>query len=241
MLFTLFHKQTNNNRSHPKEKVVVTQRAAPYKLYERFPRVALGHTKLDNTLLSEVLDSRVSSRAFAAAKQISATDIALLSLSAMNEKSRTQVTEVTPPRRRNAPSGGGLYPLELYWAIRNVEGIESGMYHYNLSEHSLEKIGGEVEIQAFAESFIQEWTAEAQAWAVFTAVWDRVIPHYGEYTYRNTLLEAGHVAQNMLLSATAQKIGACPVVGFFNEEVDEVLNITLDNEDSLYIVALGKV
>src|ERR687884_136468 len=41
---------------------------------------------------------------------------------------------------RPVPSAGALYPLELYIAVENVEGIPDGLHHYNVREHSLERL-----------------------------------------------------------------------------------------------------
>jgi SagB-type dehydrogenase family enzyme len=38
--------------------------------------------------------------------------------------------------RRFAPSGGGLYPSELYIYLK-IDGLPSGVYHYNAASHSL--------------------------------------------------------------------------------------------------------
>ena len=33
--------------------------------------------------------------------------------------------------KKNIPSGGGLHPLETYAVVRNVEGLENGIHHYD--------------------------------------------------------------------------------------------------------------
>jgi SagB-type dehydrogenase family enzyme len=41
---------------------------------------------------------------------------------------------------RTTPSGGSLYPTELYFLSFNVKGIESGMYFYNPLNNSAIKL-----------------------------------------------------------------------------------------------------
>lgn len=44
---------------------------------------------------------------------------------------------------KTSPSGGGRHPTEAYLQVFDVEGVESGAYHYSVKEHALERLGGE--------------------------------------------------------------------------------------------------
>jgi len=41
---------------------------------------------------------------------------------------------------RTAPSAGALYPVENYLVVNRVEGIEPGIYHWNLWSRKLELV-----------------------------------------------------------------------------------------------------
>ncbi|MFP3359408.1 SagB/ThcOx family dehydrogenase, partial [Planococcus sp. SIMBA_143] len=41
---------------------------------------------------------------------------------------------------KTSPSGGSRHPIEIYPCIMNVEGVESGLYHYSVENHELELI-----------------------------------------------------------------------------------------------------
>jgi SagB-type dehydrogenase family enzyme len=62
---------------------------------------------------------------------------------------------------------------------------------------------------------------------------------YGQRGYRFTLLEAGHVGQNLVLAATALGLGSVAVGGFFDCRVEELLSVDGVNESALYAVAVG--
>ena len=62
---------------------------------------------------------------------------------------------------------------------------------------------------------------------------------YGLRGYRFALLEAGHVAQNLLLAATALGLAAVPLGAFFDRRADVFLRLDGVNESTLYTIAVG--
>ena len=73
---------------------------------------------------------------------------------------------------------------------------------------------------------------------IFTAVWERTASKYGDFSYILSLLEAGHMAQNILLIATALGVCARPIGGFNDAAVKETLDIDNWEEQTVYTVAL---
>jgi SagB-type dehydrogenase family enzyme len=82
---------------------------------------------------------------------------------------------------------------------------------------------------------------EANVCFVLSAIFQRTRWKYRERTYRYVLLEAGHIAQNLCLAATAMGLGACPVGAFFDDDLNALLELDGRDEAALYIVAVGKV
>jgi SagB-type dehydrogenase family enzyme len=72
------------------------------------------------------------------------------------------------------------------------------------------------------------------------AVFGRTRFKYGLRGYRFALLEAGHVAQNVVLTATALGLAAVPLGGFYDRPTDEFLGLDGVNESTLYTIALGR-
>ena len=73
------------------------------------------------------------------------------------------------------------------------------------------------------------------------AIFQRLRWKYRERTYRYALLEAGHVGQNLYLTATALGLGACAVGAFLDDELNGLLGLDGEQEAALYIIAVGKV
>ena len=62
---------------------------------------------------------------------------------------------------------------------------------------------------------------------------------YGYKAYPFSYLEAGHLAQNILLAAAGSQINACPVGGFVDQALVDLLDLTGD-EIPVYVIAAGR-
>jgi SagB-type dehydrogenase family enzyme len=140
---------------------------------------------------------------------------------------------------RSAPSGGALYPLELYVVAAAVAGLEPALYHYDPLRDVLERIRGVRRRELAGLTPYDELVVPSAAVVAISAVFWRSRFKYGPRAYRFALLEAGHVAQNYLLAATALGLSACPVGGFFDRDVDALLGIDGLYEASLYLLPVG--
>jgi SagB-type dehydrogenase family enzyme len=139
---------------------------------------------------------------------------------------------------RAAPSGGALYPLEISVAARRVDGLDSGLYHFDPLDDVLEVVRREPPAVAAATPFA-EAAGTAAAVIVVSAVFWRSRFKYGLRGYRFVLLEAGHVSQNVLLAATSLGLGAVPLGGFYDRRVDELLGVNGVDESALYLICIG--
>ena len=81
-----------------------------------------------------------------------------------------------------------------------------------------------------------EVLASSAAVVLVTGVFWRSRFKYGDRAYRFTLLEAGHVGQNVVLAATALGLASVPIGGFFDRRADAFLGIDGLHEASLYLV-----
>ncbi len=143
---------------------------------------------------------------------------------------------------RPVPSGGGLYPLEQYIICRRIGGLGPGIYHYNVLGHLLECVDeGAMPAKLLSDLFLcQPYVAQSAFVLVLTAVFDRSLWKYRDRGYRYLLFEAGHVAQNSNLVATALGLGSLNLGGFFDADVAEILKLDIEEEAPLYAIAFGK-
>ncbi len=143
---------------------------------------------------------------------------------------------------RPVPSGGGLYPLELYVLSQRVHQLDGGVYHYVPLGHRLEVVfSNALPSHLTSEMFLgQPYLVNAAAIIVITAVVQRSFWKYEDRGYRYILLEAGHAAQNINLCTEGLGLASLNLGGFFDEDVMALLRLDRDREIVLYGVALGK-
>lgn len=141
---------------------------------------------------------------------------------------------------RAAPSGGALYPVEVYLVALAVSDLPQGMYHYNPVANVLEAIRKCDCTERLQAITYTEEIDSAAAVIVLTGIALKNRIKYGERGYRFMLMEAGHIAQNVLLTASAYQLAAVPIGGFVDDELDALLGIDGMDEVSLYLIAVGQ-
>jgi len=141
--------------------------------------------------------------------------------------------------RRTSPSAGATYPLEIYLAAGEVEGLEPGLYQYSYSRHSLERIKEQDIRERLARATLgQGMIEEAPIDIIVAADYGRTTGHYGQRGIRYVHMEVGHVGQNISLQANALSLGTVMIGAFEDKQVKEILGI---KEEPLYIIPVGKI
>jgi len=154
---------------------------------------------------------------------------------------RTNVGTPLPRPFRNVPSGGGLFPLEIYFYTRGrVAGLNTGIYHYNPERSVVRRVIAEDMDDRIARALFQPGIMAGCSVMFFqTALFCRNTFKYRDRGYRFTLMESGHVGQNLNLMATALGLAVWNLGGFIDREIDALLGIDGVNHSTLYLHALG--
>jgi SagB-type dehydrogenase family enzyme len=116
---------------------------------------------------------------------------------------------------RPYPSGGGLYELEVYLAVKNCAGVEPGLHYYDPQGHRLQALCGATRD---VEGLLADAAASAgiaaqslQVLVVLAARFSRTAWKYESIAYALTLKHVGVVFQTMYLAATAMGLAPCAV------------------------------
>lgn len=141
---------------------------------------------------------------------------------------------------RPVPSAGGLYPLEIRVATRGVTGLPDGVHHYNPLHHCLEPADVRGELQDLGAHLLAQYFLQDASLVFFlSAVFERSLRKYGARGYRYVLLEAGHVAQNLCLTAVEQDLASLCVGGFRDTGLNRFLGLEEAREAVVYGVGVG--
>jgi SagB-type dehydrogenase family enzyme len=149
-----------------------------------------------------------------------------------------------PPGSRAYPSGGGLYPIEVLVRPTLVEGLEPIYYRYQVLAHRLvEPSGVRKSVASAIDGMMVDNRIAGASLAVLLWVdWTRPsLGKYGEKSYRLALLEAGHIAQNLLLIAAARDLAGVPLCGFNDQALAAEAGLAYPEQAVLYVVVLGGV
>lgn len=214
-------------------RVAVTRavKRNPHRLFVTLPPAALGKATLGDAVAARRSTREYGTEALRLEELSTLLHTAYGVTGALGDTSRTA---------RAAPSGGALYPLELYVACLRVEDLERALFHYDPSRHGLELLRAIASNEEVAPlTPYAELLAPAAAVVLMTGMLWRSRFKYGARAYRFTLMEAGHAAHGLLLAAAALRLAAVPVGGFFDRRVDAFLDVDGLYETSLYLLAVG--
>lgn len=145
-----------------------------------------------------------------------------------------------PPGLRTAPSAGALYPLELFLAVGDVQGLSKGVYQYQPGDHSLVRRGrDDIRGRLYEKSLHQSSVRDAPAVIIITADYSRTEQRYRDRAVRYVHMEAGHASQNIYLQATTLGVGTVAIGAFDDAGIHEVLSLP-ETLKPLYLMPMGK-
>ncbi len=188
--------------------------------------IRLPRPRTDGVMsLAEALQRRRSVREFSG-KPLSLEQVSQLCWAAQG------VTD-EPQGYRTAPSAGALFPVHVYVVD------PKGVYRYEPAGHVLRPaLTGDVRGKLRAATLDQPCVGEAPLCLVLTIDVARTATKYGRRAERYCLLEAGHIAQNVLLQATALGLAGVPVGAFEDRRVASVLALP-DRFRPVYLLPVG--
>lgn len=195
--------------------------------------------------LYETLTRRRTTRSFDRATPLPLEQLALVLETVFGFRGYVPLFGEVTTLKRTSPSAGGFHPVDAYPLITNVEGLQSGLYHYDARAHTLELIElvASDEAHALASSFLcgQTYFGDAHAIVLLAARFERAF-----WKYRNhakalmaLLMDSAHLSQTLYLVATDLELGAFVTAAINNRDIEDRLGLDGVGEGVLAACGLG--
>ncbi len=138
------------------------------------------------------------------------------------------------------PSGGARNPFEAFVLAKNVTGLAPGSYHYAAIDHTLAAVQRAPDYP-FSELLAgQDWADSMPALIVLVASFERTGWKYqNPNSYRVVLIEAGHIAQNIMLAGTCHGLTVCPTAALADTKLKMQLALMEPVHAPIYALAIA--
>ncbi|CAM3421449.1 SagB/ThcOx family dehydrogenase [Stackebrandtia soli] len=144
---------------------------------------------------------------------------------------------------RNAPSGGGLYPISLFVQAFNVDGLSAGAYEYLAHSHTLQPCtppaGGSPDP---AKTFASVDFDVNDSAFVLTFVYNMYhnSRKYGDAGVVFGLIEVGAILQNVHLSRTALALAGTDQGGYDKQAIEQALRLDGHTRHVVHVSVVGQ-
>jgi SagB-type dehydrogenase family enzyme len=229
----------NRAADNLRARAAVTTMPSLTKRYRGARRVALPPPRLDGEFPRTLLERRTWRRF--SSTPISADALStLLALSCAVEY-WLPVKGIGRLPFTSYPSGGAQHPLEVYVLARHVAGLAPGLYHYAAAAHRLELIRKGASARQIVRYLpTQQWYGSASALLIITAVFARTQWKYRfARGYRAVLAEAGHLCQNVCLTATWLGLAPFCTMALADSLIERDLGVDGVTESVVYAAGVG--
>jgi SagB-type dehydrogenase family enzyme len=145
--------------------------------------------------------------------------------------------------RRTVPSGGSRHPFETYLAVREVDGVEPGIWRYRAVEHDLVLMARRDDLEwALADAAMdQPFVGSAPLAFVWTAIPARTEWRYCVAAPKIILQDSGHLCQNLYLAAGAIGCGTCAIGAYHQAKMDALVGVDGIDELVVYAAPVGRL
>jgi SagB-type dehydrogenase family enzyme len=211
-----------------------------FEIHEQGCEVFELSRNLEKDEVLSLMASRRSSREFS---RIHSLEVDVLSDCLFAGLGITEIRGIPPlgpyPLKMT-PSGGARNPFDAVVYVRDVSSLIPGLYRYSGYKHSLMRTFSDSPLSIVDILGGQEWAQDAAAVIFLVANFDRTMWKYLHPSgYRVVLMEAGHIAQNIVLLATKHKIRSVTTAAIRDNLAEEAFGITSVSQSVCYAIALG--
>ena len=191
---------------------------------------ALSLPEFDSPL-ARILKARHTTRSFQSEKTLPLAELSYMLFGCFGAQGIRELAPGATAIKRTSASGGGLTPIDPYPLIMRVEGLDPGIYHYDMSRHMLELIRPmpeqETRDMLMDVTAGQDYFAKAHVAVIHVARFNR---HHWKYhghkkAYKAILMDSAHLSQTFYLLATERGLGAFYTAAINDTDLEKYLGL----------------
>jgi putative peptide maturation dehydrogenase len=192
------------------------------------------------------LRRRKTTRAFDPDAALSPEELGILCYEVFGCQGLVAIGADVTALKKTSPSAGSLHPIEAYVLVRNVDGLDPGLYHYRTEDHALERLESLTadDAERLAAEFVcgQTYFATAGALFVLVARFHRTFWKYRKHqkAYSVVLLDAGHLSQTLYLVCAELGLGAFVTAAINGANIGERLGLDEFAEGAVAVCGCGR-
>jgi len=243
-LYWVFHKRSMNPPLYFRElsegQITEILSRKNHKEYPERKEYSLASSEEIDSALLDFMKSRRSVWRYAS-QEISFLAFSGLLKAAYGIVRREDLGAYVVPHR-TVPSGGALYPLEMYVVtLIDIGQVPKGLYHFQKDKEYLVLLKEGDFREKLKELVVEarETIDSASLFIFVTASFNRECEKYSNRGYRHILLEAGHLAQNVYLYCLDQNLDTVELSGFLDEKLADFLGLDPFEESPVTVLAVG--
>jgi SagB-type dehydrogenase family enzyme len=142
---------------------------------------------------------------------------------------------------RAAASAGALYPIELYLAAAEIDGLAPGLYHFSPADLKLRELrGGDWREFIALAAAVRPAILEARAVLMLSAIFWRSVWKYRARAYRYCFWDAGTILANLLAAANAEGLASEIISAFEDAPLEMLIGADSEREGMVSLVTLGR-
>lgn len=143
---------------------------------------------------------------------------------------------------RTVPSAGARHAFDTYLLVNRVADLPQGLYRFQAIDHHLFSVcpDNALSSRIVKGALGQEMIGSAAVCFIWVAITERMKWRYSERGYRYLFLDAGHVCQNLYLSAQAIHAGVCAIAAFDDDQMNDIIGVDGVGEFVIYMASVGK-
>ncbi|HDZ77583.1 MAG TPA: SagB/ThcOx family dehydrogenase, partial [Candidatus Omnitrophica bacterium] len=213
----------------------------PYKIYLNAKKIKLPAPDFKGKIFEDTVGEVLANGDFSA-ESISISELSQI-LAAANGIVDTENKfdlRTTPVPLPQTQSFIYQHPVEIYVLVNRVSGLDAGLYHYSVRDHSLEVV------KEYADSmpnccFTPSVIKDAAVTFILSGIPSRLTWVYDTRSYRYMYMVAGAISQNIFLECSSMGLASIATASFHDDLYNDLLGIDENYEVALLLHLVGKI